>query len=67
MFEPTTRIQQYIPLIRDLNVDPEMVIAGQKIDNLIAKMVDVDNDVAATRCFEAQNGNFQQRMPFDGD
>ena len=67
MFEPTTSIQQYTLLIRDLNVDPEMVIAGQKINNLISKMVDVDNDVATARCFEAQNSNFQQRMPFDGD
>ena len=60
--DATTRFQQAFPFIRDTDIHSEVLILFEVIDNLLCKMVDVDDDPFKTRCLQIEHNTLEQRL-----
>ena len=51
LFDAAARVEQVVPLVGDVDRQAEIVVGFQIVDNLLAEMVDVDDDLIESGLF----------------
>ena len=58
-FQSTARVEQFVAFVGNLNANVEIIFFRQKINDLLRKVMHVDNDFVETGKYELMNNNFQ--------